>query len=73
MKDFLARLMSYKTTVIGVATAVIALLALFGIIKPENKEDLAANVTNLWDAVIQVLAVISGIILMFSYDAPPKE
>ena len=67
MDDLIKRLTSYKTTVIGVVTAIIAILVFTGVVQPEN--DGVAVVTTLWDGILQVLAAISGIILIFSKDS----
>ncbi len=67
MDDLIKRLTSWKTTVIGVATAIIAILVFTGVVQPEN--DGVAVVTTLWDGILQVLAAISGIVLIFSKDS----
>jgi hypothetical protein len=73
MKDLIARLTSWKTSIIGGATLVLSMLVLFGVIEPEKQADGVASVTSLWDSIVQVLAAISGLVLLFSHDAPPKE
>lgn len=72
MKDLIDRLTSWKTTIIGAATLIISLLVLFNVITPERQEDAIGGVTNLWEGIIQVLAAISGLILIFSHDSTPK-
>lgn len=67
MDDLIKRLTSYKTTVVGVATAIIAILVFTGVVQPEN--DGVALVTTFWDGALQVLAAISGIVLIFSKDS----
>ncbi len=67
MKDFLERLKSYKTTIIGVATALVSILVFFGILQPENEG--VELVSTFWDGALQVLAAIAGVILIFSKDS----
>lgn len=72
LNDFIERLTNYKTTVIGIATAVIAIAILLGFSEPEDKEGLETGVTNLWDGIGNVLAAISGIVLILSKDSDKK-
>jgi len=72
MKDLVARLLSYKTTILGIVALVIPLLVLFKVIKPENQQPAIDGVTALWNGVIEVVSSISGLVLIFSHDAPPK-
>jgi hypothetical protein len=72
MQDLIARLTSWKTTIIGVATLLIALLVMFGVIKTENQAGAVEHIGTFWDSLVQILASISGLILIFSHDAPPK-
>lgn len=67
MKDFLERLKSYKTTIIGVFTAVISILVFFGVVDAENNG--VELGTSLWDGVLQILAAIAGFILILSKDS----
>jgi hypothetical protein len=70
MKDFIDRLTSYKTTVIGVVTAVLAIAVLFGWIGAEKQPEIATGINNFWDALIAVLASINGLILVFTKETP---
>ena len=70
MKDLIERLKNYKTTIIGIFTAVIALLVTFGVLDPDNTG--VESITSILDGVLLVLAGISGIVLMLSKD-PKKE
>lgn len=67
MKDFIDRLRSYKTTIIGVFTAVISILVFFGVVDAEN--DGVELASTFWDGALQVLAAIAGLILIFSKDS----
>ena len=67
MNDFIERLTSYKTTVIGVATAIMAILSFFGVLKPEH--DGVEVVTTLWEGILEVLGAIAGITLILSKDS----
>ena len=69
MKDLIARLTSYKTTIIGVVTALAAILVLFGVVGEENKDGVVEGVNNFWEALIAILASINGLILLFSKDS----
>ena len=67
MDDLIKRLTSYKTTVMGVVVAVVAILKLTGVVDPES--DGVVVVETFWDGALQVLAAISGIVLIFSKDS----
>ena len=67
MDDLIKRLTSYKTTIIGIVTAILAILVFFDVVKPENQG--VEVVSSLWDGILQVLAGISGVILIFSKDS----
>jgi hypothetical protein len=69
MNDLIERLTSYKTTIIGVVTAIAAILVLFGFVGEENQDGVVTGVNNFWDAVIAILASINGLILLFSKDS----
>ena len=71
MKDFIDRLRSYKTTILGVFTAVISILVFFNIVDADNSGTELA--TSLWDGILQILAAISGFILILSKDSDIKE
>lgn len=68
-QDFIDRITSYKTTIIGAVTAIAAILVLTGVLKPENQGDVVSGVSNFWDGLVQCLAGISGLILIFSHDS----
>mgnify|MGYP000695651582 CR=1 FL=1 len=67
MDDLIKRLTSYKTTIIGIVTAILAILVFFNIVPPENNG--VEVVTTLWYGILQVLAGVSGVILVFSKDS----
>lgn len=69
MQDLIDRLLSYKTTIIGVVTAIAAILVLFGFVGKENQAGVVEGVSNFWEALIAVLASINGLILIFSKDS----
>lgn len=67
MNDLIDRLTSWKTTVIGVATALVSILVFFGVLEPEN--DGVELVSTFWDGALQVLSAIAGFVLIFSKDS----
>lgn len=69
LSDLIERLTSYKTTIVGVVTALIAIAVLFGFVGEENKEGVIEGVGNFWEAVIALLATVNGLILVFSKDS----
>lgn len=69
MQDLIDRLLSYKTTIIGVVTAIASMLVLFGVVGKENQEGVVEGISNFWEALIAVLASINGLILIFSKDS----
>ena len=66
MDELIKRLKSWKTTIVGVATAISAVLVILGVLTPENTgvEDIKA----LMEAVLVGLASVSGLILAFTKD-----
>ena len=72
MKDLFSRLLSWKTTILGVSALVIPLLVMFNVIEQKNSQGAVESVTTLWDGIIQVVSAIAGLVLVFSHDAPPK-
>ena len=73
MKDLIERLTSYKTTIVGIATAIIAVLSLLGYLAPEKKEVAETNVVTIYDSLLAVLGGVSGLILVFSKDSDKKQ
>ena len=69
MKDLIERLKNYKTTIVGVVTALIAILVAFGVLGAEQGSQVPEQFTLTYDSIVQLLAAISGFILIFSKDA----
>ena len=67
MNDFIKRMTSWKTTVLGIVTAIISILVISGVLDPENNG--VEVVSSFWDGAVQVLAAVSGLILLFSKDS----
>ena len=72
MKDLIERLTSWKTTIVGAATLIIAVLVFFKVVQPENQGEAVAGISNFWDGIVQVMASVSGLILIFSKDSDKK-
>lgn len=66
--DFIDRLTSYKSTILGASTAIISFAVVLGWIKIENQEGIIEGIKNTWEGVAFVLGAINGIILIFSKD-----
>ena len=68
MKDFLERMTSYKTTIIGFVTLVVSVLTGLNVNGPDAGAVLAAGVDLLYGNVVELLGSITGLILIFSKD-----
>ena len=73
MKDFIARLTSYKTTIMGVITALLTVLAAIGVADQDDVSGGIVATNELYDAVLVVLGSISTIALIFSKDSDVVE
>jgi len=73
MKDFIARLTSYKTTIMGVITALLTVLAAVGVADQDDVSGGIVATNELYDAVLVVLGSISTIALIFSKDSEVVE
>jgi len=69
MKDFIARLASAKTTIMGVVTALLTILAAFNLASQDALAEGLAATGNLYDAVLVILGSISSIALVLSKDS----
>lgn len=58
------------TTITGIVTLVITILASFGILTPEQSTELTGHATSLISAVSTVVSIIAAIILMFRATDP---
>jgi hypothetical protein len=65
MEDFLDRFLSWKSTVMGVISTIVALLGFFNLITEDKLKDLLNNADVLYGLIGQVIGVIIGIILIF--------
>jgi len=72
LNDLIDRLTSWKTTAMGIAMAVIAILVGFGIVGEEAKEGAEIAVSGFWDGVVLALVGLGGIINIFSKDEKPS-
>ncbi len=59
---------NWKTTVAGVIISTVAILAAFGVVSPEQSEELTTGSNSLLDHVEEIVAVIGGVILAFAKD-----
>ena len=68
MDEFINRLTNWKTTIVGVSTAIIAILVTFGVVGSGESEDAVAQISTIWEGILAFLAGVSGLILVFSKD-----
>jgi hypothetical protein len=73
MKDFLARLTSYKTTVMALITGLLTILVATGVISSDSLTDGLAASGELYDAVVSIGGAIVSVILLFSKDSSVIE
>ena len=69
MEDFIKRITSWKTTIVGFTFGLITILVATGVIKQDVAEGAPELVGSVWDTVIQLLSGIMSIILLFSKDS----
>lgn len=69
MEDFLNRITSWKTTIVGISFGFITILVAAGVFEEEAVEGAPEVVGNVWDTVIQLFAGIQSVILLFSKDS----
>jgi len=73
MKDLIARLTSIKTTVMGVITALLTVLAAIGVADKDAVNGGILATGELYDAILVVLGSVSTIALIFSKDSEVVE
>ena len=69
MKDFIERIAGAKTTIIGVVTLIVSVLAGLNVIGADVGAELATGIDLLYGNVVELLGAISGILLIFSKDS----
>jgi|LGOV01.1.fsa_nt_gb hypothetical protein len=68
LKEFIERIASKKTTVMGIVTLVVSVLAGLNIIGADVGVDLSTGVDLLYGNIVELLGAVSGLILIFSKD-----
>jgi len=68
LKEFIERIASKKTTVMGLVTLVVSILSGLNLIGAEVGQELATGIDLLYGNIVELGGVLSGIILIFSKD-----
>ena len=68
LKTFIEKIANAKTTVIGLVTLAVSLLAGLNIIGADAGTELATGIDLLYGNIVELLGAISGIVLIFSKD-----
>jgi len=66
--DVVNRLKNYKSTIIGIFTALATLLVILGPLSPEHKEGVLFNVDNIYEGITLVVGSLNAVLLIFSKD-----
>ena len=69
MKDFIERIAGAKTTIVGLVTLVVSVLAGLNVIGADVGAELATGIDLLYSNVVELLGAIFGILLIFSKDS----
>jgi hypothetical protein len=73
LKDFIARLTSYKTTLMAAVTGILTVLVAVKVVQADALTEGVAATGQLFDAVLALLGAISSIALLFSKDSSVVE
>ncbi len=68
LKDFIERISAAKTTIMGLVTIVVSVLAGLNVIGADAGTELATGIDLLYSNIVELLMALSGIILIFSKD-----
>ncbi len=68
LKDLIERISGAKTTILGLVTLVVSVLAGLNVIGADVGAELASGIDLLYGNVVELLGALSGIILIFSKD-----
>ena len=68
LKDLIDKIANKKTTVMGLVTLLVSVLAGLNVIGADAGQELATGIDLLYGNIVELGGVISGIILIFSKD-----
>jgi len=68
LKEIIEKIANKKTTVMGLVTLIVSVLAGLNVIGADAGQELATGIDLLYGNVVELMGAISGIILIFSKD-----
>jgi len=68
LSDFIDRLTSWKTTILGFVGGLVIILVATGVVGKEEGEQLSPIVDSIWGAILMILGGINSLVLLFSKD-----
>jgi len=68
LKTFIEKIANAKTTVIGLVTLAVSVLAGLNVIGADAGAELATGIDLLYGNIVELLMAVSGIVLIFSKD-----
>jgi hypothetical protein len=69
LKDLIEKVANAKTTIMGIVTLVVSVLAGLNVIGADAGQELATGIDLLYSNIVELLGAISGIALIFSKDS----
>lgn len=66
MKDLIFK--NWKTTLMALISFVVTILVTYGVITPSESADLNGLIAKLWTNIQEIIAIITGIFLLFAKD-----
>lgn len=69
LKEIIEKIANKKTTIMGLITLVVSVLAGLNVIGADAGQALASGIDLLYSNVVELLGAISGIVLIFSKDS----
>lgn len=68
LDDLIERLGNLKTTVMGVAGAIVVILVVFGFVGKDESGEIVPLVETVWGALLAAAAGVNSLIVLFSKD-----
>jgi len=68
LSDFVERLTSWKTTILGLVSGLVIILVATGVIGKEESGQISPVIDSIWGSVIMILGGINSLVLLFSKD-----
>lgn len=69
LKDIIEKISNAKTTIMGLVTLAVSVLAGLNVIGADAGQGLATGIDLLYGNIVELLGIISGIALIFSKDS----